>query len=249
MTDNALAGRVALVTGASRGIGRVTAMHLRAHGARVAVNARDAARAEAAAREIGDDVLAAPGDIADERAARAMVDGVVSHFGRLDILVNNAAVAFSTPFAEIAVDEWRHTLDVNLTGAFVCAQQAAVAMKAQRHGRIINVASVAGRTVSTLAGAHYTASKAGMLGLTRAAAKELGQHGITVNAVCPGIIETELVRANSTPERIAALQANFPMRRIGQPEEVAELICHLASDAAGYITGASIDINGGALMI
>ena len=122
-------------------------------------------------------------------------------------------------------------------------------MKNQSYGRIINVSSLAGRSVSTLGGAHYTASKAGLLGLTRAAAKELGRYGLTVNAVCPGLFDTELTRATATPERLRTLMQNFPVPRLGDPEEVADLICFLASSAAGYINGASIDINGGALMI
>ncbi len=122
-------------------------------------------------------------------------------------------------------------------------------MKSQVYGRVINVSSLAGRSVSTLGGAHYSASKAGLLGLTRAAAKELGRYGMTVNAVCPGLFDTELTRANATSERLRTLMQNFPVPRLGTPEELGELICFLASDAAAYINGASIDINGGALMI
>jgi len=122
-------------------------------------------------------------------------------------------------------------------------------MKAQGYGRVVNVSSTAGKSVSTLGGAHYTASKAGLLGLTRAAAKELGPFGITVNAICPGLIDTELTREHATPEALAAYARTFPIPRLGTPQEVADLITFLAAAAAGYITGASIDINGGDLMI
>ena len=122
-------------------------------------------------------------------------------------------------------------------------------MKANRYGRVVNLSSTAGKSVSTLGGAHYTASKAGLLGLTRAAAKELGPYGITVNAVCPGLIDTELTREHATPEQLAAYARGFPVQRLGTAAEVAELICFLASEHAGYITGAVIDINGGDLMV
>src|SRR5207248_5022676 len=148
-----------------------------------------------------------------------------------------------------SADEWRLALEVNMTAPFLLIQAALAAMKAQGYGRVVNVSSLAGRSVSTLGGAHYTASKAGMLGLTRAAAKELGAHGITVNAVCPGLFDTELTHANATQERLDAVSQNFPIARLGKPAEVAELICFLASESAGYITGASFDINGGSLMI
>jgi NAD(P)-dependent dehydrogenase (short-subunit alcohol dehydrogenase family) len=128
-------------------------------------------------------------------------------------------------------------------------QAVVPAMKAQGFGRVINLSSTAGKSVSTLGGAHYTASKAGLLGLTRAAAKELGPFGITVNAVCPGLIDTELTREHATPEELAAHARSFPIPRLGTAAEVADLICFLASDQAGYITGASLDINGGDLMI
>jgi len=165
------------------------------------------------------------------------------------VLVNNAAIASPTRIEQLTEEEWRATIDTNLSAAFFCIQASVPTMKKQGYGRIVNVSSLAGRSVSTLGGAHYTASKAGMLGLTRAAAKELGAHGITANAVCPGLIDTELVHENATPERLEALGQSFPVPRLGRPEEVADLICYLAGESAGYINGASFDINGGSLMI
>src|SRR6266550_5081601 len=242
-------GRVVLITGAGRGLGRATAERFLERGAQVAVNVRTPERAETLAHELSRNSHPAPGDIRSAPAVRALVADIVQRFGRLDILVNNAAIASATRIEQLSEDEWRATIDTNLTAAFFCIQAVVPAMKSQSHGRIINVSSLAGRSVSTLGGAHYTASKAGMLGLTRAAAKELGAHGITVNAVCPGLFDTELTQANATPERLDAVSQNFPVARLGKPEEVADLICFLAGEAAGYITGASFDINGGSLMI
>ena len=247
MTD--FTGRVAIVTGAARGLGRAAAERLRERGASVAVNVRDRERAESLAREIGENVLAVPGDIAADGVPEEIVRQTLERFGRIDILVNNAALARSTRFPDLSAEEWRHALEVNLTAPFLLTKAALPAMKAQHYGRIINISSTAGRTVSTLGGAHYTASKAGLLGLTRAAAKELGQFGITVNAVCPGMIDTELTRENATPELLARLAASYPVPRLGTALEVADLICFAASEEAGYITGASFDINGGDLMM
>jgi len=243
------AGRVVMITGAARGLGRATAERFLSRGAHVAVNVRTQDRANTLAQELGSNSHPAPGDVRDLEVVRAVVSGIVERFGCLDVLVNNAAIASGTRFEQLTEEEWRATLDTNLTAAFFCIQSVVPVMKRQGYGRIINVSSLAGRSVSTLGGAHYTASKAGMLGLTRAAAKELGVYGITVNAVCPGLFDTELTHANATQERLEAVSQNFPITRLGKPEEVADLICFLASESAGYITGASFDINGGSLMI
>lgn len=255
MIVDEFAGRVALITGAARGLGLAAAERFLAGGARVVVNVRRSEQAAAAATRLGESggggerVLVLPGDVASSETVRAMVAQALDRFGRLDVLVNNAAAAFSTRFEQIGEEEWRRALDVNLTAAFLCIQAALPAMKVNRYGRVVNLSSTAGKSVSTLGGAHYTASKAGLLGLTRAAAKELGPHGITVNAVCPGLIDTELTREHATPEQLAVHARSFPVPRLGTAAEVAELICFLASERAGYITGAAIDINGGDLMV
>lgn len=246
---NDFAGRVAIVTGAARGLGRAAAARLHERGASVAVNVRDPKRAESVARSIGERALAVPGDIAASGVPEEIVGRTVERFGRVDILVNNAALARSTRFADLTADEWRLALEVNMTAPFLLIKAVFPIMKAQHYGRIVNISSTAGRTVSTLGGAHYTASKAGLLGLTRAAAKELGRHGITVNAVCPGMIDTELTRENASPELLERLAGTYPVPRLGTATEVAELICFAASESAGYITGASLDINGGDLMM
>jgi 3-oxoacyl-[acyl-carrier protein] reductase len=254
------AGRVALVTGGARGLGRAAAERLLAGGASVAINVRRPEQQAALAEALGGGepaggtgragrTLVLCGDIADGATVRDTIAQTLARFGRIDILVNNAAAAYSTRFEQIAEAEWRRALDVNLTAAFLCIQAALPPMKASGYGRVVNISSTAGKSVSTLGGAHYTASKAGLLGLTRAAAKELGPYGITVNAVCPGLIDTELTREHATEAELAVHARGFPVQRLGTAGEVAELICFLAGENAGYITGAAIDINGGDLMV
>ena len=252
MSDRAtgdFAGRVAIVTGAARGLGRAAAARLHQRGASVVVNVRDAARGEQVAREIGERAQAVSGDVAAPDGPESIVRKTLEVFGRIDILINNAALPLTTRFEQITPDEWRRAIEVNLTAPFLLIQAVLPTMKAQGYGRIVNISSTAGRMVSTLGGAHYTASKTGLLGLTRAAAKELGRYGITVNAVCPGMIDTELTRESASTEVLETLATGFPVPRLGTALEVADLICFAASERAGYITGASLDINGGDLMM
>jgi NAD(P)-dependent dehydrogenase (short-subunit alcohol dehydrogenase family) len=243
------AGRVAIVTGAARGLGRAVAARLAGRGASVAINVRGEERAERIARELGEAVLALPGDIAAPGVPEAIAARTLDRFGRVDILINNAALPLTTRFEQISAEEWRQALEVNLTAPFLLTQAVLPAMKRQQYGRIVNISSTAGRMVSTLGGAHYTTSKTGLLGLTRAAAKELGRYGITVNAVCPGMIDTELTRETAPPDTLERLARGYPVPRLGTALEVADLICFAASEQAGYITGASLDINGGDLMM
>ena len=247
--DRDFTEKVALITGAVRGLGRAAAARLLERGASVAVHVRDAERATAVAGQLGAGAFAVSGDLADSVALREIVDRTLDRFGRLDILVNNAALALSTRFEQIPEEEWRRAMDINVTAPFLLIRAVLPAMKAAGWGRIINISSTAGKTVSTLGGAHYTTSKAALLGLTRAAAKELGPYGITVNAICPGLIDTELTREHASPDDLAAYARSFPIQRLGEAVEVADLICFLASEQAGYITGASLDINGGDLMV
>src|SRR5437588_2327641 len=208
-------GRVAIVTGAARGLGRAVAERLHERGASVAVNVRNAERAERVAREIGERAFAVPGDVAASDAPNDIVQRTLKRFDRIDILINNAALPLTTRFEAITADEWRRALEVNLTATFLLIKAALPAMKAQRYGRVVNISSTAGRMVSTLGGAHYTTSMTGLLGLTRAAAKELGSFGITVNAVCPGMIDTELTRESATPEVLERLARSYPVPRPG----------------------------------
>jgi 3-oxoacyl-[acyl-carrier protein] reductase len=242
-------GRVAIVTGAARGLGRAAAARLYELGAAVGVNVRDGARAEEVVGSLGERALALPGDVTAPNAAQLIVERTLERFGRIDILVNNAALARSTRFPDLGVDEWRSTIDVNLTAPFVLTKAVLPTMRGQKYGRVINISSSAGRMVSTLGSAAYTASKAGLLGLTRASAKELGKFGITVNAICPGMIDTELTHEHASNELLERLAAGYPVPRLGTALEVADLVCFIASEAAGYITGTSLDINGGDLMM
>jgi len=213
------------------------------------VNVRDEKRAKEVVDPLGDRAIAVHGDVAADGVPEQIVRRTLERFGRIDILVNNAAVARSTRFGNLSAEEWRQTLEVNLTAPFLLTKAVLPTMKEQHYGRVINISSTAGRMVSTLGGAHYTASKAGLLGLTRAAAKELGQFGITVNAICPGMIDTELTREHADDDLLERLAAGYPVPRLGTSLEVADLICFAASEAAGYITGAVFDINGGDLMM
>ncbi len=179
-------------------------------------------------------------------AIAEMFAAAAAKFGDVGILVNNVGILRPTGIDDISYEEWKLLMDVNLNGVFLCSKAVLKMMKKNCFGRIINMSSSAGRSVSTLGGAHYAASKAGVLGLTRAMAKEVSSHGITVNAICPGLIDTEMVRKDCHPDMIKKYEASFPPR-LGTPKEVAQLALFLCRDS--YITGASIDINGGDLMI
>lgn len=247
-----LKGRIALVTGAGQGMGRAVAEALSERGASVVINDVSAEAAQKVALDLnasGGTAIAVPADVSRGADVRRMVAQVVEHFGAIHVLVNNAGVLRPTAVSEISEDEWDFILGVNLKGTFLCSQAVLPAMKAAQWGRIVNFSSTAGKNVSTVGGAHYTAAKAGVLGLTRHLAKEVARHGITVNAVCPGLIDTEMVRATISDERAQAYARGFPIPRLGRPGEVAELVAFLCSDRAAYITGASLDINGGDLMI
>ncbi|MGH2560244.1 MAG: SDR family NAD(P)-dependent oxidoreductase [Thermomicrobiales bacterium] len=251
-TFESLVDRVAIVTGGGQGMGRAVAHALSERGAKIAVNDRNPATAEDAAAELrllGAAAIAVPADVTDRGAVQAMVARAVEAFGAVHILINNAGILYPTKVVDIPEDEWDRVIDVNLKGTFLCSQAVVPAMQAAGWGRIVNFSSTAGKNVSTVGGAHYTAAKAGILGFTRHLAKEVAADGITVNAVCPGLIDTEMVRATIDEARTAAYARSFPIPRLGRPEEVAELVAFLASDRAAYITGASLDINGGDLMI
>ena len=247
------AHQVALVTGAGRGMGRAVALTLAADGARVAVNDIIVAAAQAVAREIeerGGEATVAIADVSDEAQVQAMIQAVMERFGTVDILVNNAGILrTTTPLEQIPVDEWDQMMSVNVRGVFLCTKHILPLMKAKRRGKIVNVSSSAGRSTSTFGGAHYTASKAAVLGLTRHTARETAPYGINVNAVAPGSMDTEMVRELATPERLAQEEANIPLRRLGTAQDEANLVAFLVSDEASYITGATIDVNGGDLMI
>ena len=248
-----LEGKVAVITGAARGIGRAIALAYAREGARVVAADVDGAGLrdlEGALRQAGGDVLAAVADVTEAAGVQQIFDGAASAFGGVDILVNNAGGGLPTRFMEITEAEWDRMLAFNLKSVFLCCQAALRLMLPRGAGKIINMASVAGRSLSLTAGPHYAAAKAGVIGLTRNLAREMGPHGIRVNAICPGIIGTErLVRRLEATGRLATEGQGIPLRRLGTPEDVAGVAVFLASSHSDYMTGAMLDVNGGTLMI
>jgi 3-oxoacyl-[acyl-carrier protein] reductase len=247
-----LNGRVAIVTGSARGMGETIAKILAANGSIVAVNDVDSLGAEKVAREIreaGGKALAIPSDISKYDEAFRLADHVREHFGHIDILVNNAGIIRGTSVEDMNEEEWDRMIEVNIKGVFNCSKAVLKSMKEKRYGKIVNLSSTAGKTTSTFGGPHYTTSKAAVLGFTRHLARELAPYGINVNAVCPGIIDTPMVRSMATPEKLVQIAKNIPMQKLGKPEDVAYLALFLVSDASSYITGASIDIDAGELIL
>jgi 3-oxoacyl-[acyl-carrier protein] reductase len=247
-----LLGKVALVTGAQQGIGRAIALALAADGADVGVNyLDDRAAADAVAGEIrtrGRRAVLVPGDVSRAEEAQQMVATVATGLGPLDVLVNNAGIFPRSPFLDLREDEWTRVLDVNLKGSFLCAQAAARAMvSGARPGAIVNLASVAMR--GTPLGVHYAASKAGVVGLTRAMALALAPHAIRVNAIAPGLTDTAQPRHGHTEAELRVLARDIPLEgRMARPEEIASVAVFLASEEARWITGQVIHVNGGAFM-
>ncbi len=250
-SEGKLSNQVAIVTGAAQGMGAATAKCLAQEGAAVIVSDINENKAAVIAEEInnsGGSAIPVKTDVTKEDEVASTVERTIDGYGSVSILVNNAGILYPTRIDHVTKAEWDQVLDVNLNGTFLCSKAVLQTMKENGYGRIVNMSSSAGRSVSTLGGIHYTAAKAGVLGLTRAMAKEVAPFGITVNAVCPGLIDTEMVRIECTPERIKGYEESFPISRLGTPEEVAQLILFLVTDSK-YITGASIDINGGDLMM
>jgi 3-oxoacyl-[acyl-carrier protein] reductase len=244
--------RSAVVTGAGRGMGRAIAERLAEEGAAVIVADIDADAAAGVANaiaEAGGRAHATPVDVGDPASVERLAAYAVEAAGGIDILVNNAGILRSTPAAAIGPDEWDLVIRVDLTGAFLCARAMYPALRQSAHGRVVNIASMAGRATSTLGGAHYTTAKAGLLGLSRHLAREWAKDGITVNAISPGIVDTPMVARNTDAARMAAVLASIPFGRLAEPAEIAALVCFLASDEAAYITGANVDIHGGELII
>lgn len=248
MTTGRLAEHVAVVTGASRGIGRVVAERLAAAGARVVACARDNH-----AEPVADAIVAAGGvaracsvDVTDPDSVAGMVRTTLEELGRIDVLVNNAGIVHDQLLMRMRREDWDVVLSTNLTGAFSCTQAVLRPMVKQRRGRIINVGSVVGQ-LGNSGQANYAASKAALIGFTKSVAREVASRGITANIVAPGMIETDMTAPLGADVR-QALAAQIPLGRFGTPEDVAAVVCFLASDEASYITGQVVGVNGGMYM-
>ena len=247
--SKALAGRVAVVTGGTRGIGLAIARSLAEDGASVVVSGRDAGRLAAAAAEIeatGAAALAVAADAARREDVERLVDAARDRFGRLDVLVNNAGITRDQLLVRMKDDDWDQVLDTNLRGVFLMTRSVGKVMMRQKSGRIINISSAAG-AMGNPGQVNYSAAKAGVIGLTKAAARELAHWNILVNAVAPGLIETDMTAAIPAEAR-AALLGQVPLKRAGAAREVAEVVRFLAGAGAAYITGQVIHVNGGLYM-
>lgn len=242
-----LDGKVALITGASRGIGKAAALRLAECGAKVAINATNQELLEQVARTIrehGHACCVAPGDISQPDAVERIIETVVAYFGKLDILVNNAGIAIDTSFEEMTLAEWERVMNVNLTGAMLCCQAVLPHMKRTGYGKIVNVSSTAAKWANLHTAPSYGASKAGMLYLTRHLAKKFAPYSIYVNAVCPGPVTTDMT-SDLIPEKRRQVASTIPLGRFGTPEEIADAILFLCSSLSDFVVGESLNVNGG----
>ncbi len=242
-------GKVAIVTGASRGIGRSIALSLAAEGARIVAVDMVQEGVEALAAEIkamAGEAIAVQGNVTVTADAERMIDAAVAAFGRVDILVNNAGITRDALLLRMKDEDWDAVLSVNLKGAFLCSRAAAKVMSKQRYGRIINIASIVGQ-MGNAGQANYCASKAGLMGLTKSNARELAKRNVTVNAVAPGFIATDMTEA--LPEKVKQeLAAQIPMERLGSADDIANAVLFLAAERSAYVTGQVLGVNGGMYM-
>jgi len=241
---SSLAGKVALVTGGTRGIGRAIALELVRHGARVTLTGRDEGRAEEVARELHAFALAL--EVSDRKSVEEGFAKLLEREERIDILVNNAGIARDNLLARMKPEEWNEVLATNLTGLFQCCQAAIKPMIRQHYGRIVNLSSVVG-LMGNAGQANYAATKAGVVGFTKALAREVASRNVTCNVVAPGYVATDMTEALPEATRVKLI-AEIPLGRMGTPEDVAGAVCFLVSDAASYVTGQVLSVNGGMYM-
>lgn len=245
-----LKGKIAIVTGGGQGIGRAVALGLAREGARVVVGDIDGGKAKAVAKELeasGAESLAVEVDVSDVRSVQNLEEKSLQRFGRVDILVNNAGIYLASPVLEMSEEQWDRVIDTNLGGNFLCSKAVVPQMRAQKWGRIICLSSsIAYR--GAIGGAHYAASKAGIVGFVKALAREVALEAITVNAICPGVTDTAQPRGHHSEEELYAQAKQIPLGRIGQPEDIVGPVLFLASDAAAYVTGQALMVTGGGFM-
>jgi len=251
MKNHPINNQVALITGSSRGMGRECAISLARVGYHIVINymsnIEEANKTQQEVQNLGMRALCIKADISNKKQVHDMIDMSLHEFGHIDVLVNNAGISEIKPIEDIDEKSWDHLMDINLKGVFLCSQAVIKHMKERGKGRIINIASQAGQTGGFFIGAHYSASKAGVITLTKTLAKVGGPYGILVNCVSPGLIETDMV-STYPPQLKEDLIKTVPLGRIGQPQEVANVVAFLASEESSYITGSNIPVNGGMLM-
>lgn len=243
-------GQTAIVTGVARGFGRAIVRRLARGGARVVaadINLAGAEETAALVKQDGGEALARPVDVSSRPSVEAMVQAALARYGgRVDILVNNAGIWKLTPTEETSEEEWDRIVNVNMKGVFLCCRAVIPVMKRQGRGHIVNIASIAARNGGTMAGIHYVASKGGVLAMTKKLGKELGQYGIVVNGINPGTSQTEMT-ADWPPAVIEGIKKNTPLGRLVAPEDIADTVAFLASDAARFVHGETVEVNGGIL--
>lgn len=245
-----LEGRAAIITGSGQGIGKAIALGMAREGAAVVIaeiGEANGLQVKSDVEGLGGKASAIPTDVSREESVNAMVEQSIKEFGRVDILVNNAGIYPVSPIEEMAEELWDRVIGTNLIGTFLCSKAVVPGFLKQRAGRIINIAS--GRALQgATEGAHYAASKAGIIGFTKALALEVAPYGVTVNAICPGVTDTAQPRGHRTEEELYAMAAKIPLGRIGQTEDLVGPAIFLASDAARFVTGQMVIVNGGAIM-
>ncbi|WP_422397263.1 SDR family NAD(P)-dependent oxidoreductase [Sphingopyxis kveilinensis] len=244
-TRTSLAGRVAIVSGAGNGIGAAIASELAGRGAHVVVNDIDPARAHRQAEKIGERGMAAPGDASSSSDVAAIVARTLESFGTIDILVNNAGMDQAVSILDLGEEDWDRLIAVNLKSAFLFSKAVLPAMIERRYGRIICTSSVVAHRGAMNGGIHYGTTKGGMLGFARTLARQMARTGITVNAIAPGVVDTDLIRTHMPAEVRDRVVEDIPLGRLAEPEEIGHAVAFLASDEAAYITGATLNVNGG----
>lgn len=246
-----LKGKTAIITGSGRGIGKAIALAMAQQGAKIVINDVNMESAHEVVAEIeamGRQAIAIKADVTAEKQVEAMIRACIDRFGKLDILVNNAGIIQTVPVTEINGQDWDRVMEVNLKGVFLCCKAALTPMKAQRSGKIVNIASVAGKRGGGLLGnSCYSASKGGVIAFTKSVARESGPFGINVNAVTPAFTDTEMTRSID-PEKRELIIKMLPLGRVGQPSDIAGAVCFLASSMSDYMTGEIMDVDGGLMM-